>query len=86
MTYGEGWHNNHHAFQTSARHGMRWWEFDMTYWTIRVMQLLGLATKIKVPKLTHAAPIVSPQKAAKRAQTAKTVQANDGEPELVAAH
>ena len=31
LTYGEGWHNNHHAFQTSARHGLRWWEVDMTY-------------------------------------------------------
>ena len=34
VTYGEGWHNNHHAFQTSARHGMRWWEVDTTYMTI----------------------------------------------------
>ena len=31
FTYGEGWHNNHHAYQTSARHGLRWWEIDMTY-------------------------------------------------------
>ena len=30
LTYGEGWHNNHHAYQTSARHGLRWWEVDMT--------------------------------------------------------
>ena len=87
VTYGEGWHNNHHAFQTSARHGMRWWEFDMTYWTIRAMQLVGMATKIKEPKLTHAAPIVSPQKAAKVAKKArrKAARLNDDEPELVGA-
>ena len=39
LTYGEGWHNNHHAFQTSARHGLRWWEIDMTYMAIRLMSL-----------------------------------------------
>ena len=39
LTYGEGWHNNHHAFQTSARHGLRWWEVDMTYMAIRLMKL-----------------------------------------------
>ncbi len=89
VTYGEGWHNNHHAFQTSARHGMKWWEVDTTYWTIRVMQFLGLAIKVKEPKITHAAPIVSPQKAAKAAKKAKVkvkaARSNDGEPELVGA-
>jgi stearoyl-CoA desaturase (delta-9 desaturase) len=47
MTYGEGWHNNHHAFQSSARHGLRWWELDMTWLTVRFLQRLGLATKIR---------------------------------------
>lgn len=62
VTYGEGWHNNHHAFQTSARHGMSWWELDPTYWAIRVMQVLGLAHSVKVPKRpqrAHAADSVS---------------------------
>lgn len=49
LTYGEGWHNNHHAFQYSARHGLKWWEFDMTWMTIRLLQSLGLATKVKLP-------------------------------------
>lgn len=49
ITYGEGWHNNHHAFQHSARHGLRWWEFDTTYFTIRFLQLLGLASAVKIP-------------------------------------
>jgi stearoyl-CoA desaturase (delta-9 desaturase) len=46
---GEGWHNNHHAFPTSARHGLRWWEFDASYLIIRTLELLGLAWKVKVP-------------------------------------
>ncbi|MGL5082144.1 MAG: acyl-CoA desaturase [Microcoleaceae cyanobacterium] len=53
VTYGEGWHNNHHAFQYSARHGLQWWEVDLTWMTIRFFQILGLATKVKlIPKST----------------------------------
>lgn len=48
LTYGEGWHNNHHAYQYSARHGMEWWEFDMTWLTIRFLQAIGLAQKVKL--------------------------------------
>ena len=47
---GEGWHNNHHAFPTSARHGLRWWQIDMSYWVIRTLELCRLAWKVKVPK------------------------------------
>ncbi|WP_373539049.1 acyl-CoA desaturase [Chamaesiphon sp.] len=47
-TYGEGWHNNHHAYQYSARHGMKWWELDITWLTIQVLQVFGLATKVKL--------------------------------------
>jgi stearoyl-CoA desaturase (delta-9 desaturase) len=46
---GEGWHNNHHAFPTSARHGLRWWEFDASYLLIRGMEMVGLAWRVKVP-------------------------------------
>jgi fatty-acid desaturase len=56
LTYGEGWHNNHHAFQTSARHGMAWWELDPTYWAIRAMQCCGLAHSIKLPKAGRGQP------------------------------
>jgi sn-1 stearoyl-lipid 9-desaturase len=48
LTYGEGWHNNHHAFQHSARHGLQWWEIDMTWMTIQFLQALGLAKKVKL--------------------------------------
>ena len=51
VTFGEGWHNNHHAFQYSARHGLTWWEIDLTWMTICLLQFLGLAKEIKgVPK------------------------------------
>jgi len=46
---GEGWHNNHHAFPTSARHGLRWWELDMSYMFIRVLGFVGLARDIRRP-------------------------------------
>ncbi|MEM1010779.1 MAG: acyl-CoA desaturase [Planctomycetota bacterium] len=46
---GEGWHNNHHAFPTSARHGLRWWQIDLSYYVIVGMKYLGLAYDIKVP-------------------------------------
>ena len=48
VTYGEGWHNNHHAYQYSARHGLKWWEIDLTWMTIRSLQILGLAKNVKL--------------------------------------
>jgi stearoyl-CoA desaturase (delta-9 desaturase) len=53
LSFGEGWHNNHHAQQRSAAHGMRWWELDLTYLTIRLMGLLGLARDIVRPSAPH---------------------------------
>ncbi len=49
LALGEGWHNNHHAFPTSARHGLRWWQFDLSYYVIRVLALVGLARNVRVP-------------------------------------
>lgn len=46
---GEGWHNNHHADQRSARHGHRWWELDITWLTVRALELAGLATNVVRP-------------------------------------
>jgi len=50
LSFGEGWHNNHHAHQHSARHGLRFWEFDQTYLTIKLMEFLKLARNIRLPK------------------------------------
>jgi fatty-acid desaturase len=44
LAFGEGWHNNHHAFPRSARHGHRWWELDLTWLSIRALALAGLVT------------------------------------------
>jgi stearoyl-CoA desaturase (delta-9 desaturase) len=52
LAHGEGWHNNHHADQRSARHGHRWWEFDTTYLTIRLLEKLGLVSDIVQPRHT----------------------------------
>ena len=49
LALGEGWHNTHHAFPTSARHGLRWWQLDMSYWMIRFLALVGLARNLKLP-------------------------------------
>jgi stearoyl-CoA desaturase (delta-9 desaturase) len=43
LAFGEGWHNNHHAYQRVAAQGHRWWEFDPTYYMIWVMEKVGLA-------------------------------------------
>lgn len=48
LTFGEGWHNNHHAYPRSARHGLKWYEVDLNWWGIRTLQLLGLATSVKL--------------------------------------
>jgi sn-1 stearoyl-lipid 9-desaturase len=47
MTFGEGWHNNHHAHPVAARHGIKWYEIDINWWGISVLRMLGLATGIK---------------------------------------
>jgi stearoyl-CoA desaturase (delta-9 desaturase) len=51
LALGEGWHNNHHAFPTSARHGLRWWQVDASYWFIRALALVGLAWDVQLPAL-----------------------------------
>ena len=49
VSFGEGWHNNHHAFPFSARHGMAWYEIDPTWWIIKGLRALRLADKVRVP-------------------------------------
>jgi stearoyl-CoA desaturase (delta-9 desaturase) len=49
LGFGEGWHNNHHAFPASARHGLRWWEIDTSYMLIKAMSWVGLVSNVKVP-------------------------------------
>lgn len=49
LAMGEGWHNTHHAFPTSARHGLRWWQLDVSYWVIRTLAALHLAWNVRLP-------------------------------------
>lgn len=46
LTWGEGWHNNHHAYPRSARHGLRWYEFDINWIQIKTLEKLGLAKSV----------------------------------------
>ena len=59
LSFGEGWHNNHHAYQRVAAQGHKWWEFDSTYWVILLMERLGLAWNVvrlrDIPKGTRPA-------------------------------
>lgn len=54
LSYGEGWHNNHHAHPSVAPAGHRWWEFDVTWQVIKLWRLLGLAYDVrdKIPART----------------------------------
>lgn len=60
LAHGEGWHNNHHADQRSARHGHRWWEFDMSWWVICAWRKIGLVWDVIGPseKLQQARALV----------------------------
>ena len=63
LAYGEGWHNNHHAFPNSARHGLRWRQVNTTYWAIRFLALTRFVFGVKLPKTVAYHPPVgsSPQ-------------------------
>ena len=52
LTFGEGWHNNHHAHPQSARHGLAWYEFDPNWYGISALGMLGLARDVKTPKIS----------------------------------
>jgi stearoyl-CoA desaturase (delta-9 desaturase) len=52
---GEGWHNNHHAFPNSARHGLKWWQIDVSYLVIRLLEMLRLARNVRTPQATSIA-------------------------------
>ncbi|XP_022153399.1 palmitoyl-monogalactosyldiacylglycerol delta-7 desaturase, chloroplastic-like [Momordica charantia] len=53
IAFGEGWHNNHHAFEYSARMGFEWWQFDPGWYVVIFLQAIGLATQVKLPSQSH---------------------------------
>jgi stearoyl-CoA desaturase (delta-9 desaturase) len=52
LTFGEGWHNNHHAHPSSARHGLAWYEIDHSWILISILKYLGIAQKVRVAQVT----------------------------------
>ncbi len=59
LTMGEGWHNNHHHYQSCARQGFKWWEIDMSYYIIRALGVVGLVWDIREPTAKALAAKVS---------------------------
>ena len=57
LSFGEGWHNNHHAHPVSARHGLAWYEVDFTWYMIRTLEKLGIATSVKAKSLKAKEPL-----------------------------
>ncbi len=57
MTFGEGWHNNHHAHPNSARHGLAWYEVDLTWYQISLLEKLGIASRVKVASVEQAVAV-----------------------------
>ena len=53
ITFGEGWHNNHHAHPTSARHGLAWYELDLSWIQIKALRFLGIAKSVQTAKLPN---------------------------------
>lgn len=51
LTFGEGWHNNHHAHPVSARHGLAWYEFDISYISLKLMEKVGLIRNLQVARI-----------------------------------
>ena len=63
LTFGEGWHNNHHFYSSSARQGFRWWEIDLTWYGLRMLQAFGLVRDLKpVPAWVLAKARVNPER------------------------
>ena len=59
VTFGEGWHNNHHHCMNSCRQGLRWWEIDLTFWVLSVLSRVGIVRdlrpfRVALPNLRHA--------------------------------
>ena len=57
LTFGEGWHNNHHAHPVSARHGLAWYEFDISWITLKFFNAIGVVSDLKVAKVREPLPV-----------------------------
>ena len=71
LTTGEGWHNNHHHYQSSANQGFRWWEIDVTFYVLRVLALFGLVWDLRRPSPAVIAGAIGLRRDRRSAQRAK---------------
>src|SRR4029078_10690698 len=56
LTFGAGWHKHHHAHPVSARHGLAWYEFDISWITLKLFNLVGVVSDLKVAKVREPLP------------------------------
>jgi stearoyl-CoA desaturase (delta-9 desaturase) len=49
LTFGDGWHNNHHYYPRSARHGFYWWEIDFTHYLLKCLSYVGIVWDLQAP-------------------------------------
>jgi stearoyl-CoA desaturase (Delta-9 desaturase) len=73
LTTGEGWHNNHHHYQSSAKQGFRWWEVDVTFYVLRLLEALGLIWDLRRPPrevIEGSASAASPERPISRSSRA----------------
>ena len=70
LTFGEGWHNNHHAHPGSARHGLRWWEIDANWYVILALRAVGLAHDIRLPRADSRIKEIQPKETPAPAEAA----------------
>jgi sn-1 stearoyl-lipid 9-desaturase len=84
VTWGEGWHNNHHAHPSSSRHGLKWYEIDLNWYAIWTMQKVGLASNVYRYKLPGLSRRTQPSAVANAVETnAETTEAQSaGLPQL----
>lgn len=79
VTLGEGWHNNHHHYQSAARQGFYWWEIDVTYYTLKALEAVGVVWEVRQPP-AHVLQLGRERDAARRNRSAKVA----AEPEQAA--
>jgi stearoyl-CoA desaturase (delta-9 desaturase) len=77
LTFGEGWHNNHHAHPQAARHGLAWYEVDLNWYGLCAFRALGLIWDVKAPKLKEAVKIKSAKTALVQLSTSNAASGDD---------
>jgi stearoyl-CoA desaturase (delta-9 desaturase) len=80
ITLGEGWHNNHHFYMSSARQGFFWWEVDFTYYTLRFLAWLRVVRELKEPPAWALAGNSRAPDAARRSSAGTNAGARDEHP------